>query len=69
MGDVYWRTRGFYDKFLVSYEKLLGELTMTKFDKRSLVDMVYEELREDIITLKYPFGSKINVNELRERSG
>jgi len=69
MGDVHWRTRGFYDKFLVSYEKLVGELTMTKFDKRSLVDMVYEELREDIITLKYPFGSKINVNELQGKIG
>jgi DNA-binding GntR family transcriptional regulator len=42
---------------------------MAMFDKRSLVDQVYEELRKEIVTLKYPLGSKINVNELQNEMG
>jgi DNA-binding GntR family transcriptional regulator len=38
---------------------------MPRFDKRSLVDLIYEDLRRDILSLKYPFGGKINVNKLQ----
>lgn len=33
--------------------------------KKSLVDQVYEHLREGILTLRIPLGSKLNVNELQ----
>ena len=39
---------------------------MAAIKKRSLVDQVYEVLRRDIITLRRPLGSKLNVNELQE---
>ena len=42
---------------------------MAAIQKRSLVDQVYERLRSDIITLRLPFGSKINVNELQDTLG
>lgn len=42
---------------------------MAKLKKESLVDQVYARLRGDIITLKLPLGSHINVNELQERLG
>lgn len=42
---------------------------MLAIKKRSLVDMVYDKLRESIIELKIPLGSKLNVNELQERMG
>ena len=42
---------------------------MAAIQKRSLVDQVYERLRGDIITLRIPFGSKINVNELQDTLG
>lgn len=35
----------------------------------SLVDQVYEKLRERIITLEIPFGSKLNVSKLQEEYG
>ena len=35
---------------------------MAAIKKRSLVDQVYEMLRGDIITLRRPLGSKLNVN-------
>lgn len=42
---------------------------MAAIKKRSLVDQVYETLRSEIITLKRPLGSKLNVNELQEELG
>ena len=34
--------------------------------KNSLVDQVYEELRNGIISLRIPLGSRLNVNELQD---
>ena len=42
---------------------------MAKLKKESLVDQVYARLRRDIITLKLPLGSHINVSELQDRLG
>ena len=42
---------------------------MLSIQKKSLVDMVYDKLRESIIQLQLPLGSKLNVNELRDRMG
>lgn len=42
---------------------------MATIQKRSLVDQVYERLRGDIIALRLPLGSKINVNELQDTLG
>ena len=42
---------------------------MAAIKKRSLVDQVYERLRSDIITLRLPLGSKVNVNELQDTLG
>ncbi len=42
---------------------------MLSIKKRSLVDMVYEKLREAIIQMKLPLGSKLNVNELQNQIG
>lgn len=42
---------------------------MATIQKRSLVDQVYERLRSDIIALRLPLGSKINVNELQDTLG
>ena len=42
---------------------------MSIIKKHSLVDQVYEKLRNDIISLHIPLGSKINVNELQETLG
>ncbi len=38
---------------------------MAKIKRASLVDQVYSMLREDIITLKTPMGTRLNVNELQ----
>ncbi|MDD3902580.1 MAG: GntR family transcriptional regulator [Sphaerochaeta sp.] len=38
-------------------------------DKRSLVDQVYETMRNDILQLRFPLGSRINVNELQTKIG
>ncbi len=37
--------------------------------KQSLADQIYAQLRKDILTLKFPLGSRINVNEVQERLG
>jgi len=37
--------------------------------KQSLVDMIYSRLRKDIITLQYPFGSKLSVAALQSELG
>lgn len=37
--------------------------------KQSLVDMIYSQLRRDIITLQYPFGSKLSVAALQSELG
>ena len=42
---------------------------MAAIQKRSLVDQVYEALRGDIITLRRPLGSRLNVSELQEELG
>lgn len=42
---------------------------MAAIQKRSLVDQVYERLRGDIIDLRLPLGSKVNVNELQDTLG
>ena len=42
---------------------------MAAIKKRSLVDQVYEMLRGDIITLRRPLGSKLNVNALQDELG
>lgn len=42
---------------------------MSAIKKSSLVDQVYQRLRTEIITLKRPMGSKLNVNELQEQLG
>ena len=42
---------------------------MLSITKHSLVDMVYEKLREAIIQMKLPLGSKLNVNELQGQIG
>ena len=38
---------------------------MVKIKKQSLVDQIYSRLREDILSLKLPLGSRINVNEIQ----
>ena len=42
---------------------------MAAIQKRSLVDQVYERLRGEIIDLRLPLGSKVNVNELQDTLG
>lgn len=42
---------------------------MATIKKRSLVDQVYERLRTDIIALRMPLGSRVNVNELQDTLG
>ena len=42
---------------------------MTSIKKSSLVDQVYETLRNEIITLQRPLGSRLNVNELQGTLG
>lgn len=42
---------------------------MAKIQKQSLVDQIYAKLREDILTLKLPLGSRINVNEIQQDLG
>lgn len=42
---------------------------MAKIVKQSLTDQIYTQLRNDILTLTYPLGSRINVNEVQERLG
>lgn len=39
---------------------------MSAIKKSSLVDQVYQKLRTEIIMLKRPMGSKLNVNDLQE---
>lgn len=42
---------------------------MARIKKASLVDQIYTKLREDIITLKIPMGTRLNVNELQTELG
>lgn len=42
---------------------------MARIKKASLVDQIYSKLREDIITLKIPLGTRLNVNELQSDLG
>lgn len=40
---------------------------MGRIKKASLVDQVYQDLRNSILTLKIPLGSRLNVNELQSQ--
>lgn len=42
---------------------------MSAIKKSSLVDQVYQRLRNEIITMKRPMGSKLNVNDMQELLG
>ena len=42
---------------------------MAVLNRVSLVDQVYEMIRERIVSLKLPFGSKLNVSKLQEEYG
>ena len=42
---------------------------MKGIKKLSLVDQVYDQLRSEIVTLKRPLGTKLNVNELQDVLG
>ncbi|MGL5439104.1 MAG: GntR family transcriptional regulator [Filifactoraceae bacterium] len=42
---------------------------MSIIKKESLVEQIYAKLKNDIISLKLPLGSKINVRELQEKYG
>lgn len=42
---------------------------MTVIKRLSLVDQVYEKIRERIVFLEIPFGSKLNVSKLQEEYG
>ena len=42
---------------------------MAPLKRTSLVDQLYDQLKNNIITLTYPLGSKLNVNELQEIFG
>ena len=42
---------------------------MASIKRASLVDQTYQKLREDIITLKIPMGTRLNVNELQSELG
>ena len=42
---------------------------MARIKKASLVDQIYSRLPEDIITLKIPMGTRLNVNELQSELG
>ena len=42
---------------------------MARIKKASLVDQIYSRLREDIVTLKIPLGTRLNVNELQSDLG
>jgi len=42
---------------------------MSAIKKSSLVDQVYQKLRNEIITMRRPMGSKLNVNEMQEQMG
>lgn len=42
---------------------------MAVIRRMSLVDQVYEKLRDQIVSLEIPFGSKLNVSKLQEEYG
>ena len=42
---------------------------MAKIKKQSLVDQIYLRLRDDILNLRFPLGSRINVNEIQDELG
>ena len=42
---------------------------MAVIKRVSLVDQVYEKIRDRIVSLKIPFGSKLNVSKLQEEYG
>ena len=42
---------------------------MAVIKRLSLVDQVYEKIREKIVSLEAPFGSKLNVSKLQEEYG
>lgn len=42
---------------------------MAIIEKKSLVDQIYQQLREEIVNQEIAWGEKLNVNELQERFG
>lgn len=42
---------------------------MAIIKRESLVEQIYNQLRSDIVSLKIPLGSKVNVNELQQKYG
>ena len=42
---------------------------MAVIKRLSLVDQVYEKIRDKIVSLEVPFGSKLNVSKLQEEYG
>lgn len=42
---------------------------MARIKKASLVDQIHTKLREDIVSLKIPMGTRLNVNELQSDLG
>lgn len=44
-------------------------MDMAGIQRASLVDQTYQKLREDIITLKLPMGTRLNANELQAELG
>ena len=42
---------------------------MASIKRASLVDQTYQKLREDIITMKIPMGTRLNANELQAELG
>lgn len=54
------------DKFYLSEDR---SNDMAVIKRVSLVDQVYDKLREKIVQLKIPFGSKLNVSKLQDEYG
>lgn len=42
---------------------------MATLKKQSLVDQIYDQIRDEIITLQIPLGSRLNVSELQDKYG
>jgi DNA-binding GntR family transcriptional regulator len=52
---------------LFNIYKKSGRTTMNVIKKQSLVDQIYDQIRNDIISLVYPFGDKLVASELQEK--
>jgi len=54
---------------IIYYIKTMEGGRMAVLKKQSLVDQIYEELKRQIIELRIPLGSRLNVSELQEKFG